>query len=251
MIGADVDPQQALVSFEQRCPNGAFVVAVSGSVDDIQLKSIGPLSCSDGTGMPLVGFGLQQQTGTQFTTALAPDGFTGVTVTATTTIKSVSFSRRDQAYSSTYGELADITSQQGRRQFLTCPNFGVVVGVIGVRTAAGAPVRLGLICSGLPCPVRENSIFGPAGAPQMVGFPAAYLQNSPPPVLTATATQCCSTCTHDFRCQFWVRDGNTGECFLIYRDPQQPGYAIPGDWAYQAVSGFQAGATQPKTSGES
>jgi hypothetical protein len=201
MVGApesNLGPQRTLASFETRCPRGSHIIAMSG-VGRGSLLSIGPLSCSDGTGAPLVGFGQTSPDG-RFTTRITPDGFVGMTVTADeSTVKSVSFARNDGAFSATYGTMADITFFQGRRQIIECPNFGVAIGLIGIRTVPqGAPVQLGLICSGLPCPVRTSTIFGPFGAGYTLGGPSAYLQNSPEPIQTATATQCCGACRHDF-----------------------------------------------------
>jgi hypothetical protein len=147
-----------------------------------------------------VGYGQTSLDG-KFTTRITPDGFTGMTVTANgLTVASVSFARNDDAFSATYGTMADVTFFQGRRQIIECPNFGVAIGLIGIRTVPqNAPVQLGLICSGLPCPVRTDTMFGPLGAGQTLGGPSAYLQNSPEPFPTAAATQCCGACKHDFR----------------------------------------------------
>lgn len=254
MIGGptDVQPARVLTSFETRCPRGTIIVAISGTANS-QLQSIGPLTCSDGssTGPLPVGFGLQSLDG-KFTTRISPDGFTGMTVTAEYSVKSVSFYRQDQAFSATYGTMADVTTQFGRRQFLTCPNFGVAIGLVGIKAVqTGVPVMLGLICSNLPCPVRTDTIFGPPGAPQIPSSPGSYLGNSPEPVQTTTATQCCSICTRDFRCEYWVRDDRSGSCWRVYREPFQAGAPLPGDWTYQAAPGFSAGPTTPKTSGVS
>lgn len=191
---------KGMKSFQLRCPPGAFIIAISG-VGGERIQSLGPVTCSDGSGAPLAGsFGIQTLDGF-FTTRLAQDGFTGLTITADALIKSTSWYRRDAAYSATYGTMADYLSMQGRRQSLTCPNFGVAIGIIGVKSMSGAPAVLGFVCSGLPCPVREETVFGPVGAGSVIasGSPSNYLQNSPEPVQTATGTQCCSLCTHDFR----------------------------------------------------
>lgn len=252
MIGGptDVQPARVLTSFETRCPRGTIIVAISG-VANTQLQAIGPLTCSDGTSTgPLpVGFGLQSLDG-KFTTNISPDGFTGMTVTAEYSVKSVSFYRQDQAFSATYGTMADVTTQFGRRQFLTCPNFGVAMGLVGIKAVqTGVPVMLGLICSNLPCPVRKDTMFGPPGAPQMPSSPGSYLANSPDPVQTTTASQCCSVCTRDFRCEFWVRDDRSGSCWRVYREPFQAGSPLPSDWTYQTAPGFSSGPTTAKTSG--
>lgn len=247
MIGGPPDHTRSLSSFELRCPRGTFIVAVSG-IASTGVQSIGPLTCSDGTGTPLESF--RSQSGSTFTTAIAPDGFTGMTVTADWNVASLEFIRKDGVLSVTYGKFADYTSQNGRRQFLTCPSFGVATGIVGIKAPDGTPVMLGFLCSGLPCSVRQDTMFGPAGAGQLPNSPAGYLQNSPEPTTTTTATQCCGACTHDFKCQFWVRENSTGNCWLVYREPTEPGRGIPADWAFQSVPGYQSGTTQPKTSGE-
>jgi hypothetical protein len=201
MIGGLVDNSlKGLNSFQLRCPPGSFIIAISG-VGGERIQSIGPVTCSDGSGTPLAGsFGVKTLSG-QFTTRIAQDGFTGVMITAEAMVKSTSWYRRDGAYSATYGTMADYTSMQGRRQALTCPNFGVATGITGIKSSSGAPALLGFVCSGLPCPVRDDTLFGPIGAGSIVasGSPSTYLQNSPEPVQSATGTQCCSMCTHDFR----------------------------------------------------
>lgn len=250
MVGAPLPRDRAVSSFELRCPRGAFVVGISG-IADSYVRSIPSVSCSDGTGAPLVGFGWTTNDN-RFTTAMAPDGFTGLVVTGTIEgrLSSVSFDRQDRAYSPTYGTLSDVSVQYGRRQFVSCDNFGIAIGLTGVRTTAdGAPLRLGLICSGLPCAVRPNSMFGPANAGVVFGAPGSYLANSPPPISTATATQCCSSCTHDYLCQYWVREDSTGQCWLIYREPSTAGSLIPAEWGFQSVPGYSSGATQTKASG--
>lgn len=203
MVGAPEGVGRSLSSFELRCPRGTFVVAISG-VGGPSIQSIGPLSCSDSTGTPLLGFG-QTSTDGKFTTKLSPDGFVGLTLTGNTqdTVSSVQFYRNDEAWSATYGTQADVSSFTGRRQFVSCPNFGVAIGIIGLKTKPGdVPVQLGLICSGLPCPVRKDTMFGPAGAGGITGGPGGYLRNSPDPIRTAAATQCCGACTNDFRWAF-------------------------------------------------
>jgi hypothetical protein len=204
MVGAPADMTRSLSSFELRCPRGTFVVAISG-VGGPSIQSIGPLSCSDGTGAPILGFG-QTSTDGKFTTKLSPDGFVGLTLTGTSdSVSSLRFYRNDQTWSATYGTQADVTSFVGRRQFVSCPNYGVAIGVIGLKSTPGdVPVQLGLICSGLPCPVRKDTMFGPAGAGGITGGPGGYLRNSPDPIPTATATQCCGACTNDFRWVFFL-----------------------------------------------
>jgi hypothetical protein len=52
------------------------------------------------------------------------------------------------------------------------------------------------------------------------------------------------------RCQNWIRDDTSGSCWLVHREPQQPGMVIPGDWAFQTAQGYSSGATTPKASGQ-
>jgi hypothetical protein len=58
-----------------------------------------------------------------------------------------------------------------------------------------------------------------------------------------------SLCLSCCRCQYWVREVSTGNCWRVHVEPAQPGVPIPPEWSYQRATGFQAGPSITKTSG--
>jgi hypothetical protein len=139
-VEARIDPQGGSFSptsaYERVCPAGARVVSISGRGGDV-VDAIGPLTCSDGTVLPVVGGG----GGSPFSHSAGAGGYTGIDVRAGVLLDAVTLVPVTGSSATFGGGRGGGTP----KPTLRCPSQLTLAGIFGTTTPSDV-ISIGLIC---------------------------------------------------------------------------------------------------------